>query len=635
MGFLNPVLLALAAGTAVPLLLHLLHRSEGRRVAFPALRYLLRAERDHARRIRTRQLLLLLIRIAAILVVTLAAARLVLAGAGAAHPPTAVALILDNSLSSGRVVEGERVLDILKARALEAVELAGPQDVFWVLRAGEPWEVAAPVPGSAARQLIVETRVSGAVADLTATLSRARDLLLSAPQDRREVQLLSDLQATGLRDASVDLTGIPVVAWAGIPTAPGNRRVTRVRVGGGLPPRANRRTEVAVEVEGVPGDTSRVPLRIFLGGQLRGATQVPVGGTAVVPINALPQGVVEGYAEIDPDALRADDRYHVVVTVAPPPAVAVVGSPGVFLEDALTVLEEAGRVRRVPAPRADVLIAVGGAGMGSAGGVRRIVVIPEGDPALRTALTRRLDQVGLPLAVEAGGGEQGRLEEDRTGVGLEGLGVRRTHTLRPTDPAATRTLIARADGSPWLVAWDGPEAEFLVLASPLEPDEGDLPVRAAMVPFVEWLVSPGRGAGGGGDQVAGQALPLPVQSTEVLDPSGTRYPTDGTHELRATREVGIYSVLAGDSVLARVAVNAPPGEGVLAPASEGEVRAAVAADPLVLAGSPAAWRNRIFVDREGRELWQILLALGFGLLLGETWVASSGGARASRTRAEP
>jgi hypothetical protein len=41
------------------------------------------------------------------------------------------------------VVEGERrVLDALKARALEMLEAAGPDDRFWLLRAGVPDEPA-------------------------------------------------------------------------------------------------------------------------------------------------------------------------------------------------------------------------------------------------------------------------------------------------------------------------------------------------------------------------------------------------------------------------------------------------------------------------------------------------------------
>src|SRR5687767_1731172 len=103
MGFLAPLFLLAATAIAVPLLLHLFHRHEGQRVAFPALRYLLRTEQEHAKRIRLRQLVLLLMRVTIVLLLVLAGARLFVRGPGSGHDPTAVALILDNSMSSGAV----------------------------------------------------------------------------------------------------------------------------------------------------------------------------------------------------------------------------------------------------------------------------------------------------------------------------------------------------------------------------------------------------------------------------------------------------------------------------------------------------------------------------------------------------
>ena len=47
MGALNPLFLLAGAAVAVPLFLHLFQRQEARRVAFPALRYLERTEREH------------------------------------------------------------------------------------------------------------------------------------------------------------------------------------------------------------------------------------------------------------------------------------------------------------------------------------------------------------------------------------------------------------------------------------------------------------------------------------------------------------------------------------------------------------------------------------------------------------
>ena len=106
MGFLTPLLLALGAAAIVPLVLHLIQRQHGPRLTFPALRYLRRAEKENARRIRLRQLLLLALRVAAVVLLALAAARPFVRAGGDVHEPTAVAIVLVNSLSTG-LVDGD------------------------------------------------------------------------------------------------------------------------------------------------------------------------------------------------------------------------------------------------------------------------------------------------------------------------------------------------------------------------------------------------------------------------------------------------------------------------------------------------------------------------------------------------
>ncbi len=494
MGFLSPALLALAAAVAVPILLHLLHRAEGRRVSFPALRYLLRTEKDHARRIRTRQMLLLLLRCGVVVLAALSAARLVVRGSGPAHPPTAVALILDNSMSSGRVVGEGRVLDTLKAAALDVLDQAGPEDRFWVLRAGEPWDIAAPLSAQEARIRVEATGVSAGRGVLTEQLNRARSLLEGATLPGAEIQLLSDLQESGFPDPeAVRLDDLPVVVYGAVPDPGENRYVRDAVIGGGLAPRANRRTEVAVTVGGPAGDTAQVPVRLVLAEQLRGAAATSPGGTAVLPVGPFPQGRLEGYAETDPDDLRADDRFWLTLTVAPPPSVAVVGDPGPFLREALAVLEEGDRIRRSDPASADRVLAIWGEGLERLEAGQRAVVVPGADAALGTALARRLREMDVPLVVEPGTGEETLLGTDRTGVGMEGVTVRGLRRLVPGDAPEIQTWIALEDGSPWLVELPSRIGPILVLGSRLDPGETSLPLDAAMVPLLEWLLA-GSGA---------------------------------------------------------------------------------------------------------------------------------------------
>src|SRR5256885_3476372 len=64
--FLHPLALAGLAAAAIPALLHLLERRVPPEAEFPPLRYLSEAERQNARRLKLRHLLLLILRTALI-----------------------------------------------------------------------------------------------------------------------------------------------------------------------------------------------------------------------------------------------------------------------------------------------------------------------------------------------------------------------------------------------------------------------------------------------------------------------------------------------------------------------------------------------------------------------------------------
>src|SRR5208283_178704 len=155
MGFLSPLFLALGSAAAVPLLIHLMRRRTGVRIDFPAARYLMRAEQEHSRRLKLRNLLLMVLRVLTVLSIALAAAKPVSGSLGrwfgSGHAPTAVAIVLDNSLSTSVVVGGRPVLDGLKGVALRAVAGLGPNDRLWLVTAngrtqgGSPAAVAAAI----------------------------------------------------------------------------------------------------------------------------------------------------------------------------------------------------------------------------------------------------------------------------------------------------------------------------------------------------------------------------------------------------------------------------------------------------------------------------------------------------------
>ncbi len=633
MGLLNPLLLLAGAAVAVPLILHLFHRHDTRRVAFPALRYLLRTEKEHARTIRFRQILLLVLRITAILLVALAAARPFIGGGGGIHDPTALVIILDNSMSSGRVVGQGRTLDQLKGIARTSVARASSEDRVWLLRAGEPWSVALTGSLDDVGRWIEETVVSGGRGDLIESIERAAALVSGAGLPASEIHVVSDLQRTAFLGGAVraDLAAIPLVVYDGTDAEPVNRHLDGLLIGGGLPPLANQRSHITVRVSG--GSDSLAPIRLVVENRIRGAASAPEGTHTLLPLGPFPEGPVNGYVETDPDDLGLDDRQYFSLTVRPPPGVWADTSQSFFLSRALPVLESAGRLRPAPVTEADVLLAIGGAGLESRRPGAAAIVVPYRDVTLLPALNRRLASSGISWRfepVEAQG--ETPLGASSVPISLDGVRVFEHYRLIPGGAAGAEAqaevVVRLATGEPWLVRGTSEGGPFFLMASPLEPEATSLPVTASLLPLLEWMLSRSAGAGASVPFLtAGEPIPLPEGATGVQDPEGTLHPVDGTGVLRETRLPGVYTVYREDVPIAYVALNTPSEESLLEPIEARELRGLLDA-PLSMVEDSTHWTRSVFASGQGPEVWWQILVVALGVLVLESLVAATGTVRA-------
>lgn len=638
MGALEPLFLLAGLVAGVPLFLHLFQRHETRRLAFPALRYLRRTERDHARRIRVRQLLLLLLRIAVILVLVTAGARFFIRGRGSAHPPTALVLVLDNSMSSGRIVGGRRVLDQLEDVAARTLDVSTDEDRIWVIRAGEPWQAVAPVGPAEARRLIRESEVSGARGDVSAALARAAGLVSSSGVAAGEIHLLSDLQATAFDDTVAPAANVPVVVWFDPDETAENHAIASVLVGGGLAPLVGQRTELTVHVTAHgESDTLALPLRVVVDERIRGAASAPAGSDASVLLPPATPGWVRGYVEADPDALRVDDRRYFAFRARTAPIVAVGGEPGLFVQQAVAVLEAAGRMTRGPANGAELLISDAGAGLDRLAPDGAVLLLPPADADVLPAVNRRLADAGVPWRLERGSGT-GEVALDGTHLPdpLSRVTARNWYRLIPTgEPTTPTRTLARAGGDPWAVeGGDALGRRYLLLASPLDATSSTLPVSTDMVRFVDWAAGEWASTGGGSaERRAGAPLPAPRGATTVRLPSGDEVPVDGTRTVLTTGAPGFYTFLDGDSVLSVEAVNPAPEESDLTPVRAADLKRVVGPGAVAVSGE-AAWGRAIFRTRQGPELWWALVLAALVLLVTEAGVAAAGPS-AARRRAVP
>lgn len=652
MGFLAPLWLALGAAVAVPIVLHLVHRHHGPRVVFPALRYLRRAERDHARRIRLRQLLLLALRVAAIVLLALAVARPFIRSEAGAHRPTAVALVIDNGLSSGMVVGDRRVLDLLKERALETLAAAGPDDRFWLVQAGAPWRPAVPGDAASIAERVLALEPTPAPADLETAVVRAQTLLAAGAEGRaREVHLLSDLATPllGTRPPGSIEAPAPVIAWRPPGDLPTNRGVAEVVIAGGLPPRAGERAEVHVMLAGDDAAPDATPeradatadstaVRLVIDGRVLAVGRAFPGVPASLSLPPQPSGTIAGWVEIDPDALRGDDRRYFAVRVQPPPRVAAPRALP-FLGEALQVLADAGRIEWASGSDADVVLAPAAQGVGSARAGGTVVVLPPEDPLQLPAANQRLAAAGIPWRYELPRGEgdvafRADAADAELARVLEGVRVRLHYPIAPATgaapadagPGGSAPLLALADGSPWAVRGETPGGvRYVLVGSPLTREATTLPTSTAMVPLLDRMLGPWAAAQPARTAFApGEAVPLPPGSEYVERPDGRRDPVSGSDAYAATELAGIYRVLVGGEEAGVFVVNHPPEASRLARAGAARLRDALPGVAVRVASDAEAWRRLIYAERQGREIARPLLLLAFAVLLFESCIAATG-----------
>jgi aerotolerance regulator-like protein len=472
--FLHPLVLLGLVAAGIPAVLHLLERRVPPEADFPPLRYLTEAERQSARRLKLRHRLLLLLRTALVVLVVLAAARPLVPSRGggdaAGHEPTALAVILDNSPSSGVVVDGRPVLDHLKAVARGSLAHATADDRLWlvladgVARAGRREELLATVDsvGVSPRRL-----------DLTVALRQAVRLVDGEPLPAREVHVVSDLQRTALGEGRVDVPpGVRVLALAASGQAPANRGVGSARVSDGA---------VAVAVAGTPG-AGAAPVTVRVRGREVGRALVAPGASASITLPPLAPGWWVGEVALDPDELRADDRRLLVWRVAPPARVTVQAGAGPFVAAALAVLADGGKVR----DGADVSF---GDRPESGGGAQHSVVMPPADPALLGQVNRALAARGLRWRYGAAGTPGPIAAPSLPGIAAAQVtrryriedGARDNGGESPGDSA----VLATVNDDPWLVRDGG----VLLLGSRLDTAWTALPATPAFVPFVDALAN--------------------------------------------------------------------------------------------------------------------------------------------------
>ena len=600
-GFTAPwVLLGLLAA-GIPVLLHLFARREPPTVMFPATRYLAETARAHHRRLTLQHWLLLLIRTLLIAALVLAAAGPTLPGGPAAtHAPSAVTVVLDNSLSSATTVAGTPVVQRLKEAALAILDAARTGDALWLLTADGP-----PRRGSAIELSAIVHRTTALPArlDLGAAIGIAREAM-AAERLPASVVVVSDLQASALAQAPGS-GAVVVLRPEEAPVA--NLGLAALLTG--RQPWGPDGGSVAVQGVGTAGKRAAVSLRIGTRPprrQLASANESILLGSG--PLTA---GWWPVRAELEPDELRLDDLRETAIRVADASRAAW-RSDDRFLATAAEVLLSNGRLIR----GGDLTL--GTLGQGAS------IVQPPADPAGHGALNRAL----------AARGASWRFGELAPGSTVTDSGpllgrhpVARRYALVPAGSRASsappRGVLATAGGLPWVVRSDN----LILLGSRLEPEWTALPLSAEFVPFVDFLANRAiRGEIAILDAPPGDPVVLPDAATAVIR-DGQLRTVEGGGTFRS-RETGLHFILAGRDTIGAVAVNPDQRESVLTRGGDGEIRrlwpgARIA--PLERAASLA------FAAGGRADLRGFFLVLAAALALADATLAGLGARKGARS----
>jgi hypothetical protein len=627
MYFLQPLALLFLVAALIPPLLHLFQRRRPPDVPFPAVRYLRQTEREASRSIRLRHLLLLLLRVAAVALIALAAARPVVPKRiGVGHEPTALGLVLDNSLSSGAVAGGVRAFDDLAARGRETLRAARASDALWLIgsdgiaRRGSPAELLGAVAA---------LRPEPVRLDLSAAVATAAQLVRASGYARSEVHVLSDLQRTAFGEADSTAAGLPLLFYHPAADPPGNRAVvsaraapaTWVAAGGDVAGGARGMSgAVAVVIGGAPAPRgAKVAVGASVSGRAGTRSLVAPGDAVLLPATAPTTGWAAGEVSLEPDELRADDQrpFAVRVVTAATVAVAPRADLGRFVTEALGVLAGAGQIRLGRPP--GVLLAEDAPSSGSA------VVFPPHDPVELGAANRALAAAGVPWRYGA------LIEREDTLAApqlreISGAVVRRRYRLDAVPDAGeggpAHDILARAGGDPWLVR----AGRVVVVGSRFVPEETALPLTGGFVPFLADLVNRiARGDEGILEAAPGDPVPLPEGVSALALGGDSLQPVVGGRAVAAPTSPGVYPLMAGEADTVGVLVVAPdPRESDLRRASAGELASLFPGARVAVASNAGTYGAERFHGAGRSELAGLLLLLALLVLVVEGIVAAGG-----------
>lgn len=671
-GFTAPALLAGALMVGLPLLAHFMNRKVRTRLVFPSLRLLNDALVSRERVGTWRKWLLFLLRALAVLLVATAFARPFWSRAPEARetPPEegsgSTLVLLDASVSMERTLGGVSAWEHALRAADDVLENAARRGRrAQVLRAHATADAVFPRFTSnhpALRAELRDTRPEASRADLSGALACAADLLRDQPRPRNLV-ILTDAQESNWREAldatpPAGLAGVEITVFRTPDRPTRNLGVHSPRVEPRVPtPGQPARARVVLQNHGDAPAATSVTLRVNGVPVYRGEVSLgPRESREWETQHAFDEeGLHNLEFEIDPDEFAPDNLARLTTRARGRPGVVVVSTenpdqPGTAAYHLVRALAPHGDERDRWEPRA---LMPGELSPASLADAPVVWVVGELDlsPRERELLDARAETGGF--VVMGGGTLQAatdnapfRLREDRDA----------TELLPGFDPAArdtlsrvpftrraqieaddeTRVALRFRDGEPALT-WRDTAGGGRIVHTAFTParEDGGLGSAAVWVALVHALMDAmPEPLESGGSPVAGESVRLFAHDHRpgggepaLVGPDGRRLPEpvfllEGdtlSGVVPLARQTGFYTLLQGDRVLDRVAVNPDPREGDFRTVDEETLAALFQTEegPAARTASTADHATALFPD-DALPLWGWALLVVILLLLLES-----------------
>lgn len=330
--FLNPLFLVGLGAAAIPIIIHLLNLRKVRTIEFSTLSFLKELQRTQIRRIKLRQLLLLILRTLVIIFIVLAFSRPAIKTGSSVIPTsrdahTTAAILLDNSSSMDVYNEHGNVFRQAADYALAAIDLLAAGDNVILLRQSELPDAATHLPTAdreRIKQIIRETMPHPVHRKFDKGIIRAQSLLERSPHLNREIYIITDMQASHWWYDNTEIISVFDDTYRAfiLPVSVNqfeNAAIHNLSFRSSLF-ELGKPITIDVEIRNYGSTNLNNHLAsVYLNGArvAQKAVDLPAGGASVVDFTIIPEhtGILEGYIELEDDILEADNRYYFSITI--------------------------------------------------------------------------------------------------------------------------------------------------------------------------------------------------------------------------------------------------------------------------------------------------------------------------------